>query len=71
MPGRPRGAAATGVSEPAFGGEDLDGLAVCAEELLVAIDEKNPHKLMEALRNFMDLCEMMPDEEASEESSED
>ena len=71
MPGKPRGAAATPVVETAYEDEGLDGLAVCAEELLAAIAEKNPAKLMEALRNFMDLYEMMPHEEASEESSED
>ena len=46
----------------------LDGRHSAAEDILMAINEKSAAKLMEAMQNFYDLCEM--EEEMAEEEAE-
>lgn len=47
---------------------ELDGRHSAAQDILMAINEKSATKLMEAMQNFYDLCEM--EEEAAESEAE-
>lgn len=46
--------------------EDVSGLTVAAEEILMAIDEKDAEMLSEALKNFYEMCQSAKDEESEE-----
>lgn len=51
---------------------EIDGRHVAAQDILAAMNEKSPEKLMQALANFMDLNGMKSDSDDSEEfESED
>lgn len=39
---------------------DLDGRHLAAQEMMMALSEKSPEKLMRALGNFQDLHSTMP-----------
>lgn len=44
----------------------VDGRHVAAQDMLAALNEKSPEKLMRALGNFMDLHSMHEDKEETE-----